>query len=310
MCQHDFLAPLLEAGTYAVDEQPSGPPRRPSFGEPGAVVLAPGDARGLVLIPDRLDGYCLGLTGCGGPNLACAGCGQPVAIRVDDCSYWQTTSLLPSAVHRMPVPGPVRAPVPWEVLGDAYEAWPPVEPIGWWDARWRAAIGAALAHLLVASEGAAVALPPGLLTTVLGPALAGLLPPGPPTKTLTLSLAGPGLSSPGRAPDLALVPRHPQTGEVWAPPSRPGEPAGTPVPLAAEVWLHLACGRDPSRLPVTGGLPPGVERDDPLPRHPAWVFHPDWTVFHHTLTRLPKARTPWLLALAERMAERPFLRPF
>jgi hypothetical protein len=184
-----------------------------------------------------------------------------------------------------------------------------VEAVGSWDPRWQAALGATLAHLLAASDRTAVALPPGPLTTMLGPAVAGLLPSGPPTRTLTL--AGPGLPPPAGAPGLVLVPRHPQTGAIWSPPGEPsGEPAHVAVPLAAEVWLHLAFGRELSLLPVTGGLPPGVERDDPLPRHPAWTFHPDWRVFHRTLARLPAARAPWLHALTERMAERPYTRPF
>ncbi|MGW0633368.1 hypothetical protein [Streptomyces sp. NPDC002758] len=63
----------MEPGTYAVDPEPSGPPWRPwneigvdeaeargvfapvyalSFGSPGAIVVAPGDTRGTILIPE------------------------------------------------------------------------------------------------------------------------------------------------------------------------------------------------------------------------------------------------------------------
>src|SRR6266851_7968377 len=79
-----LLPVLMEPGTYAVEPEPSGPPWRPwseigeddaavrgvfapeyelSFGPPGAIVIAPGDARGTVLIPDRCDGQCCGLDG-------------------------------------------------------------------------------------------------------------------------------------------------------------------------------------------------------------------------------------------------------
>lgn len=88
--------PVLEAGTYAVDPEPYGPPWRPweevgaqeaaargvfaavgalSDGPPDTVLLAPGDMRGTGLIPERAEGYCMGINGSGGPNLACLGCG-------------------------------------------------------------------------------------------------------------------------------------------------------------------------------------------------------------------------------------------
>lgn len=74
---HQFLPALMEPGTYAVNPEPFGPPRRPwaevgpdeaeargvyapvpvlSYGPRGAVVIAPGDTRGTVLLPDRCDG--------------------------------------------------------------------------------------------------------------------------------------------------------------------------------------------------------------------------------------------------------------
>ncbi|GAA3472353.1 hypothetical protein GCM10018965_069060 [Nonomuraea roseola] len=59
-----------------------------SYGPPGAVAVAPGDVRGTVLILERCDGYCCGLDGKDGPNLACvAACdlrpreGQPIQSR-------------------------------------------------------------------------------------------------------------------------------------------------------------------------------------------------------------------------------------
>lgn len=113
----------MESGTYAVDPEPSGPPWRQcseigvdeaearvvlapvpalSFGAPGAIVAAPGDTRGTVLIPERCDGYCMGLDGRDGPNLACAPCGRAVATRIDDWSSWQAVWFDPQAVCRLP----------------------------------------------------------------------------------------------------------------------------------------------------------------------------------------------------------------
>ncbi|WP_346110046.1 hypothetical protein [Nonomuraea maheshkhaliensis] len=49
--------------------------------------------------------------------------------------------------------------------------------------------------------------------------------------------------------EIALVPRHPQTGEVW-----PGGGAGAVVPLAADVWTSgrgqtaQVCGSPGHRL--------------------------------------------------------------
>src|SRR5690242_21023617 len=111
----------MEPGTFAVDPEPSGPPWRRweeidpdeaaargiyapvyslSYGSPGAIVIAPGDSRATVLIPEKASGYCCGLDGGEGPNLACKACGLPVASRIDDCSLWQTVRLAPEAVHR------------------------------------------------------------------------------------------------------------------------------------------------------------------------------------------------------------------
>ncbi|MER6031314.1 hypothetical protein [Streptomyces sp. NPDC001851] len=319
---HEMLPALMEPGTYAVDPQPWGPPWRRwedigaeeaaargvfapvpalSYGLPGSVVLAPGDVRGTVLAPDRCGGGCLGLDGSDGPNLACADCGRPVATRIDDCSYWQAVRLHPAAVRRRA--GPARPGADWGTVGRELRelrerGTPPVEPGGWWSPHWKAAASVALAHLLVASEGEPVALPGGLVTDVFGRALARLLPPGVPQRTLTL--AGPGLPA-ASARDIALVPVHPQTGEVWPP------AAGTPaVPLPADVWSGLAFPHDRSRLPVTGGLPRGVQRDDPLPLRPWRPFAFDRTLLLHTLARLPEVRRPWLRRIHDRVCELPW----
>ncbi|WP_424531781.1 hypothetical protein ACOZ38_17230 [Sphaerisporangium viridialbum] len=130
---HELLPALLEPGTYAVNPEPSGPPWRQwkeigaeeaeargvyapvyalSYGSPGAV--APGDVRGTVLIPERCDGYCCGLDGRDGPNLACARCGRAVATLIDDCSYWQVVWLDPRAVRLLDVDAPARRVLSWE----------------------------------------------------------------------------------------------------------------------------------------------------------------------------------------------------
>ena len=91
--------PLLEAGSYAVDPAPYGPPWRQwdevgareaaergrfapfgalSDGPSDTVILAPGDMRNTGLILERAEGYCMGIDGRDGPNLACLGCDLPV----------------------------------------------------------------------------------------------------------------------------------------------------------------------------------------------------------------------------------------
>jgi len=134
--------------------------------------------------------------------------------------------------------------VGWEALKG--EGIPPVEPSGTWSALWEAEIGAALAHLLAASEGTPVALPAGLVTNTFGHAHDALLPLRP--RARTAALVGPGLPADDPAPDIALVPRHPQTGEVW-------QPGGITdiVPLAADVWMRMAFHQEPVPIPATDG---------------------------------------------------------
>ncbi|MFJ9448264.1 hypothetical protein ACIRRH_41595 [Kitasatospora sp. NPDC101235] len=240
------LPVLMEPGTFAMDPEPSGPPWRRweeidpdeatargfyapvyalSDGAPGAIAIAPGDARGTVLIPERSGGYCCGLDGADGPNMACGACGLPVASRIDDCSLWQAVWLAPDAVRRLPVEGAGPAPLPWEELMEEGEGAPPFEPIRTWGSRWgtshywswspqwEAAAGRALAHLLAASQGVPVTVPDGLIKEVFQRALDALLPAAPSARRAVL--AGPGQPVPGADADILLVPTHPQTGEVW-----------------------------------------------------------------------------------------------
>ncbi|MEU8889234.1 hypothetical protein [Streptomyces sp. NPDC048442] len=301
-----LLPVLMVAGTFAVDPEPSGPPWRVweeidaakaaargvfapvyhlSFGAPGAIVIAPGDTRGTVLVPEWCEGYCCGLTEGATPNMACARCGRPVATRVDDCSLWQAVWLDPGAVRRLPGGAGDEPVVDWDTWVRERGRDPQPDPVArsYW--RWGAAAGAALAHLLVASGGAPLELPEGPAARAFAPALRALLPAGPPSKRVVL--AGPGLPRYDSA-DLALVPQHPQTGEVWQP-----HDDTTAVPLAADAWLYLAFP-DPHQVPpATGGLPPGVWRDDPALPHPG-ALCPDRGIFLRTLARLPAVREPWL----------------
>ncbi|KIQ61498.1 hypothetical protein TR51_35440 [Kitasatospora griseola] len=323
------LPVLMESGTFAVDPEPSGPPWRRweevdpeeaaargfyapvytlSDGAPGAIVIAPGDARGTVLVPERSGGYCCGLGGADGPNMVCEGCGLPVASRIDDCSSWQAVWLEPEAVCRVPVEGTDAAPLSWEELLEEQEGTPPFEPIGrwgsrgtdypyWsWSPRWEAAAGRALAHLLVASQGEPVTVPDGLVKEVFQRALDALLPAGPSARRAVL--AGPGLPLPAADADICLVPAHPQTGEVWT-------PAGSayPVSLPFGVWRWLAFPEPDLAVPVSGGMPDGVLRDDPpMPRSP-YLFRADPAVFRDALVRLPAVRSPWLRAGFEDITE-------
>ncbi|AUI59412.1 hypothetical protein [Amycolatopsis sp. BJA-103] len=304
---HMLLPPLMPSGTYAVDPEPFGAPRRPwneteaeargifvpngllSDGPAGSIVLAPGDTRETELIPERCGGYCYGVDGRDGPNLACARCGLEVGTRIDDCSHWQVVRFVPDAVKFDP------AGEPPEALDWTFEGVPPVEPGGAWSPYWEAAAGDALAHLLAVSGGGAIGVRGGLVAAIFEPALA-LLTSGPARRTLTL--AGPGLPDAG---DIALIPRHPVTGRPW-----PHSGAADVVPVAAEVWTWLAFGHDPVTAPVSGAMPDGVLRDDPLPKHPRGFFMPSTDVFLHTLARLPAVRQPWLRAIHDRVSATPW----
>ena len=100
--------PRMAPGTYAVDDEPFGPPYVPagegryrvSGGPRGTFVFAPGDVVGTVPVSDpaRRNGCC-GPDGMDGPNLKCAGCGAQVATEVADCWTWQEFRLYPDAVR-------------------------------------------------------------------------------------------------------------------------------------------------------------------------------------------------------------------
>ncbi|MFF4187571.1 hypothetical protein ACFYZ9_30700 [Streptomyces sp. NPDC001691] len=148
--------------------------------------------------------------------------------------------------------------------------------------------GVALAHVVVAAGGAPVEAVPGPVAELFGRALGALPPAGGGVKRL--GLGGPGFGE--SATDLVLVPVHPQTGEMWQP--RGG---AVPAPMDAALWAELAFPPHRARLPVVGGLPTGVERDDPLPPHPQCPWQPSRKAFRYTLARLPAVREPWLRAI-------------
>jgi len=318
------LLVLMESGTFAVDPEPWGLSRRVweeidpdeavargvhapvhalSDATPGAIVVAPGDVRGTVLIPDRCDGLCCGLDGREGPNLACEACGRPVASRIDDCTLWQAVWFAPYAVRNVPVGGVAGVggtPSSWaEVMAEA-KGTPPIEPYTtwgmgpshfWgWSPQWEAAAGRALAHLLVASEGRPVTVPDGLIEQVFRRSLDILLPAT--SRPRRAVLAGPGLPVPDADAEILLVPVHPQTGEIWT----PADPASSayPVPLSFGMWLWTAFPEPHLPRPASGRMPDGVLRDDPPAPWPGRLFRADEIAFRHTLVRLPAVRSPWV----------------
>ncbi|MEU4233805.1 hypothetical protein AB0F17_56825 [Nonomuraea sp. NPDC026600] len=312
---HDLLPALLEPGTYAVDPG-DGHPWQPweveaegpgvfrqmytLSGAPGRIGVAPGDVRRTMFIPERYGGCCCGWDGRYGPNLACAACECPVATRVDDCGFWQVVWLDPGAVRPVAVDGPACRVVGWEALREVHPGIPLIEQPGWWSLEWMAAIAVALAHLLAVSGGKRVIVPEGLAAEALRWALDTLLPPGPPERRLVLT--GPGLAA--EITDIAMVPRHPQTGEVWP---CSGEAV---VPLAADVWTYMAFNDDRQLAHAAARMPADVRRDDSPPLLPNSPFRPDWEVFLRTLERLPLVSQPWLREIYDRVKDRRYTGSF
>ena len=223
---------LVPTGTYAGQSQ---------------IVVAPGDVRGVSWIEGRLGGYCCGIDGHNGPNLACA-CGQEVATRVDDCSLWQVVRFEPGAVRAAGDPEPTLA---WNAF--EWDRVPLTEADTWWRARADISAAVALLRVLEVAGNARVMVPDGPLADTFRRDLDAHVQQGP---VRTLGLAGPGLT-PGS--DVLLVPRHPQTGEAW--PVR-----GIAVPVSAELWTWLANSDEQPVRPRTGGQWASYLDDDPLPR--------------------------------------------
>ncbi|MER6442774.1 hypothetical protein ABT275_41695 [Streptomyces sp. NPDC001185] len=99
----------MPPGTFAIDPAPSGPPyvldESSGFlvesGPSGTIVLNPGDSLDLEKHPDTAmrRGYCCGMDGEWGPNLACT-CGAIIATLYSDCYQVQELRLQPDAVER------------------------------------------------------------------------------------------------------------------------------------------------------------------------------------------------------------------
>ncbi|MFI6318320.1 hypothetical protein ACIBG8_12410 [Nonomuraea sp. NPDC050556] len=216
-----------------------------------------------------------------------------MATLIDDCGRWQVVWMDPSAVLAHPSDTPARPILSWEDSLDQHLSALLVEPSEAWGARWEAAAGVAVAHLLALSAGERVIVSDGPLARMFRLALDALLPSGLPKKGL--ALAGPTLAS--QVGDIFLVPQHPQTGEIW----RSGTDAAVALPM--DVWAYLAFNDNRRLLPAAGGLPAGVYRDDPPPSMPFGSFRPDGRLFLHTLARLPEVRQPWLRAIYDQVED-------
>jgi len=91
---HHVNPPLLDPGTYAIDEAAYGRDE-----VVGTFVLAPGDVCGTRFVQDLVLTGCWSLVGWS-PCVACERCGALVASRTDDCNVAQETRLYPSMVVR------------------------------------------------------------------------------------------------------------------------------------------------------------------------------------------------------------------
>ncbi|MFF0390384.1 hypothetical protein ACFYS8_17080 [Kitasatospora sp. NPDC004615] len=305
------LPALMDAGSYAIDPEPSGPPWRRweeladgeaeargyhdpvyslSDGAPGRILLAPGDDTGTTLIVDGADGYCCGITGGYGPNLACAHCGHPVGVREDDCSVWQTVWLEPDAVHVVPA-GPDLPVADWDELIHVPCAVPPVDAGGRWNHRCEQEMSVTLVDLAVAADGAPVLFDDLGVAGLFGRAMLHF-PTGDDRPTKRCALYGPGRPPADHHPELALVPRHPQTGRPW-----PTPPGVTGVPLDLAVWRHLAFPRMRAAVRVHSVLRAELDRDDPpLPTWRSGVYFDGWLI-HDLLARVPADRRPAVRAV-------------
>jgi hypothetical protein len=251
------------------------------------VLLTPGDVRGTVIDPGLVgDSACCGLGG-GELNMVCVACGTPVATRIDDCGLRQATWLDPvttCVIEDGPGPHPA---LDWSDLMDQRPGIPMSEPGGRWQPMWAAAAASALAHVLAASGGDPILIPDSRVAEIFRPALDRLGVGREPERTLVL--AGPGL--PAADGDLALIPEHPQTGELW-----PVTPPVKSVPLVWDAWRTLAFHHDPKPVTRSAPVPP-----EALPALlPAYRFEPDGKIFLSVLARLPEVRQPRLRAIYDR----------
>ena len=92
---HHVNPPLLDPGTYAVDEAAYGRDQ-----VIGTFVLSPGDVRGTRIVHELVRTGCWSMVGWI-PCVACEGCGALVASRTDDCRVAQETRFFPAMVDRV-----------------------------------------------------------------------------------------------------------------------------------------------------------------------------------------------------------------
>jgi len=296
------LPALMDAGSYAVAPEPSsGPWRRWEdlaegeaeargyhapvegllTGPVGRMLCAPADATGTVLAPERVVGFCCGISG---DNLSCAACLRPVGGRDDDCEIWQAVWFDPGAVRAVPA-GPDRPPADWTELVHDRSGPPPVDARGHWNRRCEQEAAMTLVDLMVATGGAPPVFEQRAVERFFGRELDVYLRTAGPA--VRCALHGPGLPLTDPPPGIALVPRHPRTGEVW-----PAPPGVRAVPVDIEIWRHLAFAGDRRPLRVEGRLQAALERDDPLPPY-SWrpVFYCG-RLIRDTLARNPAVRDP------------------
>ena len=123
---HQVNPPLLDPGTYAIDEAGYG-----SDQVVGTFVLSPGDVRGTRFVHDLVLTGCWSLVGWS-PCMACENCGALVASRTDDCDVAQETRLYPSAVVRGTCDDEAgRCPDPFALIADWDSAPPDYRRHGW-----------------------------------------------------------------------------------------------------------------------------------------------------------------------------------
>ncbi|MFD7729099.1 hypothetical protein ACFV6F_01755 [Kitasatospora phosalacinea] len=299
---------LMDAGTYAVDPEPSGEPwrywadlaegeaeargyhapvDRLSDGPAGELLLAPGDVTGTVLVRERAVVGCCGITG---DNLSCAACLRPVGGRDDECSVWQAAWLDPGAVRAVPA-GPDRPPADWTELVRDRSGPLPVSEWGRWNERCEQETTLALAHLIAAADGHPVRIEHGHAAELLGSELVRRLR-GAPGPVRRCALHGPGLPLTGPRPDLAVVPLHPHTGEAW-----PAPPGVRAVPLHVEVWRHLAFHDERPAVRAGHRLRAELARDDPQPPFRGYWLWVDRQLMRDTLARQPAVRGPGVRAV-------------
>ena len=123
---HHVNPPLLDPGTYAIDEAPYGRDQ-----VIGTFVLSPGDVRGTRIVHELVRTGCWSMVGWI-PCVACEGCGALVASRTDDCRVAQETRFYPAMVDRVACDDESdRATDPFALIADWDSPAPDTRQHGW-----------------------------------------------------------------------------------------------------------------------------------------------------------------------------------